>query len=961
MTREFQLLPATGRETHPGGGGYFQDLEMLLAHFSKAWKNHSFAQWLPVFALFCGSMAHATGDYTFSVLAGQVGTNGSANGTGSFAQFYSPGGVVVDVTGNVFVADSGNNTIRKIAPGGVVTTLAGTAGVAGTNDGAAASALFSFPQGLALDASGNLYVADTGNNTIRMITPAGTVSTLAGTAGVTGTNDGTGAAAQFNAPSGVAADGAGNVYVADTQNYCVRMIAPGKVVSTLAGVAGLLGHTDAPGNLARFSTVFGIAVDSAGNLVVADTDNSTIRRIDVFGNVTTLAGLAGYEGFTNGPGTVARFSQPRGMAADLAGNVYVADYGNGAVRGIDSAGNVSTPPAVATVPGGLAPQGLTVDAAGNLYIADTGNQVIRRGVLTGAVLVVAQPNTPLGGTVTGSGLYIPGSNTQLVVTSFYGWSFSTWSDGDSSNPRSLVVPATNISLTAMFTQQTALLTVSASPTNGGSVSGSGTYVVGTNVQITAVASNGWTFTGWSDANTNATRNITVPAFNPTYIANFVPNTVLITATGSPTTGGSVTGGGVYVIGTNIQLTAVASNGYAFAKWTGGVTNNPWQITVPSNNVSYTANFFRASALLVQANPTNGGGVTGSGTYLIGSNVTISATASNGWLFTGWNDGSLTASRLISVPTNSTNFTANFAPAATITLQMNATGRGTVTGGGTYLVGSHQTLVASAILSWRFVKWNDGNTNASRSMLIASNTTLTANFTNAAHFFVQDAAGNVTKWAINNTNTLQQYDTFGGMGAWSLKAAGDVTHDGQADLFWQMASGWAVAYLSQTNGSYLGFGLGNMGAWMLGAAADVDGDGIADLIWQHSSGWVTIWYMNSNCTQRSSASLGNMGVWRLKGAGDINGDGKADLIWQSPMGDVVAWLSKPSGGWNGLGVGNLGAWELRTVHDVDGDGIADLLWQNPGGWVVAWYMNSNGTVRVGVGLGNIGAAKIMAVE
>ena len=302
----------------------------------------------------------------------------------------------------------------------------------------------------------------------------------------------------------------------------------------------------------------------------------------------------------------------------------------------------------------------------------------------------------------------------------------------------------------------------------------------------------------------------------------------------------------------------------------------------------------------------------------------------------------------------------------VTITANPENGGSVMGGGTYSAGTNIQLTAVASIGWLFTGWNDGNTQSVRIITIpATNITLTANFTNAAHIYMQDQAGNVTKWTVNTQGILQQYATFGGMGAWNLKAIGDVNGDGQADLFWQISSGWVVAYLSQTNSSYLGVGLGNLGSWVLRAVADVDGDGIADLIWQHSSGWVSVWLMNSNCTQRTGYSLGNLGVWKLKGAGDINKDGKADLIWQSPMGDVVVWLSQPGGGFQGLGIGNLGAWELRTIHDVDGDGIADLLWQNPGGWVVVWYMNTNGTVRAGVGLGNIFIGtttnKIMAVE
>ena len=229
------------------------------------------------------------------------------------------------------------------------------------------------------------------------------------------------------------------------------------------------------------------------------------------------------------------------------------------------------------------------------------------------------------------------------------------------------------------------------------------------------------------------------------------------------------------------------------------------------------------------------------------------------------------------------------------------------------------------------------------------------------FYLQDAAGNVTKWCVNSAGTLQPYATLASMGGWKLKAVEDLSTDGRSDFFWQTSDGWVVAWLSTPSNTFTSVGLGNLGAWELRGAANVDGDGIPDLIWQHSSSYSTIWFMNSNCTQRGSTGLGNLGVWKLKGAGDVNGDGKADLFFQSPAGDVVVWMSQAGGGYLGQGVGNLGAWELRTVADLDGDGIADLIWENPGGWVVVWYLNADGTLRNSAGLGNVGAAKIMAVQ
>jgi sugar lactone lactonase YvrE len=263
-----------------------------------------------------------------TTLAGMPGIlgEGSADGTGAAAQFFEPTGVAVDpTTGNVYVADLDNDTIRMITPGGVVTTLAGSPGQAGSADGTGAAAQFNGPSDVAVDAAGNVYVADTFNDTIRKITPAGVVTTLAGSPGQVGSTDGTGAAARFDKPIGVAVDAAGNVYVADTYNDTIRMITPAGVVTTLVGSPGQAGSADGTGPAARFDFPSGVAVDAAGNVYVGDTYNYTIRMITPGGVVTTLAGAAGHAGSTDGTGAAAQFFEPTGVAVDAAGNVYVAD------------------------------------------------------------------------------------------------------------------------------------------------------------------------------------------------------------------------------------------------------------------------------------------------------------------------------------------------------------------------------------------------------------------------------------------------------------------------------------------------------------------------------------------------------------------------------------------------------------------------------------------------------------
>ena len=277
-----------------------------------------------------------------TTLSGMAGVSGSAGGAGTVASFNGPDGVATDGVGNLYVADNGNSIIRKIALDGVVTTLAGMAGVVGNTDGTGAAASFNHPTGVATDGAGNVYVADWGNNVIRKISPGGVVTTFAGTAGVIGGSDGTGAAASFNSPAGIATDSVGNLYVADAANETIRKITPSRVVTTLAGAVGVIGSVDGIGAEASFDDPAGIAIDSGGNLYVADATNETIRKITPGGVVTTLAGTAGVAGSADGTGTAASFNRPVGIAIDSEGNVYVVDGANDTTRKITIGSVVST-------------------------------------------------------------------------------------------------------------------------------------------------------------------------------------------------------------------------------------------------------------------------------------------------------------------------------------------------------------------------------------------------------------------------------------------------------------------------------------------------------------------------------------------------------------------------------------------------------------------------------------------
>jgi sugar lactone lactonase YvrE len=328
---------------------------------------------------------------TVTTIAGLAGGTGSADGIGSAARFHNPYGVAVGSDGKVYVADELNDTIRQIARGGLVTTLAGQVGVTGWGNGVGTGAQFYYPRGVAVDSVTNVYVADTYNSTIRKIAPGAVVTTVAGLARSSGNVDGVGSNARFNAPTGIAVDTWGNVYVADSSAHTIRKMTPGGVVSTLAGRVNYVGSADGVGTNATFNQPKGVAVDSATNIYVADYNNHTIRKVAPAGTnwvVSTFAGMAGNSGSSDGVGSNARFSYPSGVAVDSAGNLYVADTVNHTIRKITPARVVSTVAGLAMDSGAANgagdnarfnfPNAIAVDSLGNLYVAD-GNTTIRLG------------------------------------------------------------------------------------------------------------------------------------------------------------------------------------------------------------------------------------------------------------------------------------------------------------------------------------------------------------------------------------------------------------------------------------------------------------------------------------------------------------------------------------------------------------------------------------------------------
>jgi sugar lactone lactonase YvrE len=478
-------------------------------------KTHGYRWWLGV--LLGGLLASGSGSgtaygagYTFSTIAGTQGQYGYVDGTGVTARFSGPSGVAVDGGGRVFVSEITNNTVRMLAPMGsdyMVTTIAGIPMQYGFSNGPGAVAKFATPSGLAVDTAGNIYVADQDNQMIRKISNNGSgwmVSTIAGS-GQIGASNGPGAMASFHMPEAVAVDYAGNVYVADLGNHMIRKLTPtgtGYSVSTLAG-SGQLGSTDGAWNTATFNHPHGVMVNELGDVYVADTDNNRIRKISQQSGacvVSTLAGMA-TAGTNDGNGAAAQFTMPMGLAAAMCTNVLVADTGADTIRNI---AQLSAACVVSTVAG-------TPKTAG---YAEGLNPLFRYP------FSLAQDNsgniyvTDFGNLIVRKGTFLP--------------------------------PVT--------------ITVLASPTSGGTTTGSGTYPAGSPVTITATAATGWVFTNWTDnsiGSINSSRTIIAPQTgSATYTANFV----LL----QPVISGKITA--LTSHGSGVARVEVIANGYTVSRF-----------------------------------------------------------------------------------------------------------------------------------------------------------------------------------------------------------------------------------------------------------------------------------------------------------------------------------------------------------------------------------------------------------
>lgn len=336
------------------------------------------------------AVAGSTATYT-AIQAGALNTIGDVDDVGGAARLYYPYGLSFDSSGVLWFTDSLNFKVKKMTADKTVTTVAGSS--QGAVDGTGANAKFRSTDHLVVDTSGNIFVCDRLNSAIRKVTPAGVVTTFAGLMGSSGSADGTGTSARFNTPHGICIDSSNNLWVADIGNNTIRKITPAGVVTTFAGTAGTSGSTDGTGSSIRFDAPYAVTVDSSGNLYVADassvfggggatTGGTTIRKITPLGVSSTICGSPNVTGYTDATGSLARFNGMSGLCVDLSGNVYAADRYNNAIRKITPSGVVSTfiGPNVGSYELNN-PCGVAFDSTGALFITDAFGEVIRKKIV----------------------------------------------------------------------------------------------------------------------------------------------------------------------------------------------------------------------------------------------------------------------------------------------------------------------------------------------------------------------------------------------------------------------------------------------------------------------------------------------------------------------------------------------------------------------------------------------------
>jgi hypothetical protein len=908
-----------------------------------------------------------------------AGSNHGDGGLATNASLSNPRNIAIDRAGNAYVLDVGNNVVRKVAAGtGIITTIAGTGVFGFSGDGGAAiDATFNFPGDMALDGLGNLYIVD-GFRVRKISLVTGLITTIAGNGSEGFSGDGGPATSAslrtYSTSAGLAADVLGNVYIADYGRIRKVTITTG-IITTVVGT-GVLGFSGDNGLAisANIDSNARLAIDTAGNIFIADIYNKRIRKVTAAtGNITTIAGNGDF-GFSGdgGPATDAVFADAESIAVDADNNIYFADTRNYRVRKITASSGYISTIAGSVFPGysgdgGPAtsasfryPVSVGIDPQRNVYVADSSSSVIRKlTVATGLIstivgsgaanfagdnglAVFATLNRPQGSAIDAEGnLYIADTDNDRIrkVTASTGL-ITTIALGN-------IGFAKDSSATKIVINRPPIVAVGIALDSSGNVYfARADRVLKANVAtglVTTVAGTGVTgFEGDGGLATNAKLGnplaIAIDSLDNIYIADDFNSRIrkVTAATGIITT---VAGNGVPGFSFDDRPAVSSSLGRTFGIAVDSVGN----IYVGDNDTHRIRKITAATGILTTIAGTRIQGFSGDGGPATNANldrpVGVAVDKLGNVFFSDSNARirKITASTgaiATIVGTGVQGFSGDGGPATSAQIVAN-NGVSLDKLGNLYIVdGNRIRKIAGSVVDTVLRLRNDLSADGKSDLI-----------------FRNSATGQISAWLMNGTASTA---TAGLVppGNWTVTHTADFNGDGKADILYRNDDGSVTLWLM--NGLSVAGSVGLLGPnpdWSVSHVADFNGDGKADILWRNTNGAVTLWLMDGiNVTSR----LGLLGAdpnWSVSHVADFNGDGKADLLWRNTNGAVTMWLM------DGVSVSSREDltladpnWRVSHVADFDGDGKADLLWRNTNGAVRTWRMDGTTVVNLATLLG-----------